>query len=191
MIIEDGTGAGKTLKVDSNNQAHVFAASEPYQGFISRVDKGAFVFSTGFLTISNTASENAVLYIKYTGNKYLRIQQVRSCGNAMDSYNKVVLRSNPTGGTIISDASAAYSTNMNLESNADFNGLVYVGGNSKTQTGGTWMTQFIDHLAGHSLQGYSGGLILGKNDSIVFTMQPGASGDCCMEVQAYESEKVL
>lgn len=188
MIIEDGTGNGNNAKVDSENNLHVYASSEPVAGYVSRRNKSAFVVASDFITVSNTSIFSGLLYIKYTGSKILHIDRVRVCSNA-GAYVQSKIIKNPTAGTLISGAIPAKLTNMNFSSSNVFSGLCYVGSSGSTVTDGDLFSNFTNKSPGHSVQEYSSAFILNQNSCIALVCKPDATMDICVEIQIYEDQE--
>lgn len=191
MILQDGTGSGSQLKVNQLNRAEVQATSQTRIADISAREEQAYTIASGFISLTTTASFSGVLWIKNTdaeGRDFF-IEHIRVCGTgsgtmAMEDVQCVVYR-NPTTGTLISGASAAYKANNNFGSANEFNGLAYKGADANTITNGDWFTQFTTHIPGHSVVDFNDSIILPKNASIGFALKPSAACEICMEVNGH------
>ena len=103
-IIQDGTGSGNTLEIDSNNHAHVMGFNEDYETY-EMMKGGGYSISTG--AISVTSGTSAVLFIKNGSSENYLINALRgSFGIGTSSNIKVEIIKNPTSGTIVDNASA-------------------------------------------------------------------------------------
>src|SRR5210317_1734856 len=153
--IIDGTGSSYQAKVDNKNRLSTFAISEGKIGDASK-DGDSFVLASDFISLTTTASFNALMYIKNDSNKDLLIQTIRSCSDATGTLQFRLLR-NPTAGTIVSDANVADQLAANFGSNREFEGLAYsASADGKTFTDGDDFTQYINRSPGHSIEDYRG-----------------------------------
>ena len=181
LIIEDGTGSGNKAKVE-DNKLQVESVSVPKVSDVSEYEGAAFVLATlDFVTLTNV-QEHAVFYLKYTGDKKLHINKIRTCGTGVQKW---LLYKGSTGGTIVSSGTSVGATNINLASSNILSTTAYRGADSLTQTGGTVFENWINN-GGHSEEDLNGALILGKNDVIVLTCTNAATIDVCVRVQCYE-----
>lgn len=191
MIITDGTGSGSQMKVNDLNRAVVEATSQTRIADISARTEQAFTIASGFISLTTTASYSGVLWIKNTDTegRDMYIEHIRVCGTgngtmAMEAIQCIVYR-NPTTGTLISGASAAYKANNNFGSANEFNGLAYKGADANTITNGDWFTNFTTHIPGHSTVDFNDSIILPKNSSIGFALKPTVACEICMEVNCH------
>jgi hypothetical protein len=182
----DGTGNGYQAAVNSSNRLEVQAVTTPTTANISQRDGQCFIVASDFVSLTTTGSFNGIMYVKNTAtDKDLHIEKLRACGDGSGSVQLRVIK-NPTSGTLISDANSADINNANLSSAVAFSGLAYAASaDGKTVTDGTNFTQFISMLPGHTIQEYSGAIILGPGDSMAITAKPSASSNFCIEVQCY------
>ena len=140
MKIDDSTGSGHGLKINSNNEAHVFAIVE--SELESANDKGlAYNLNSGEVA-GITSGDASLIYFKNDESEVYIIDAIaiglRGFTGLSDMAVVEVIK-NPTGGDIISDATAA-----DMKSNANFGSsnalevgtLVYKGKNSGTITDG-------------------------------------------------------
>jgi hypothetical protein len=185
--ILDGKGSGKRAEVDTNNRLSTTAVTLTRAADNSSRHGDAFVVSTDFISMTNTGSFSAILYMKNTGTEDIFIKTLRTCtGGATMESTEVRLLKNPTAGTIVDDAIDASVTSMNLGSSNTLTGLYYKGSDSKTFTDGTHMTQFINHQPGHSTQEYDGALIVSKGQSLGIEIKVGAAADFCLELMCWQ-----
>lgn len=183
MKIEDGKGTGRLAQVDTNNRMLTQAAASTELHENSKTDAEVYMFSTGaFITISTTATETGILYIKNTNTtKDLFIHSIRTCGEVGQ---KVTLYKNPTGGTLVTDQTAAQTTNLNFKSSNIASADVYKGADTKTVSGGTWVGQHINGV-GHSTIDAGDAIILGRNDSLAVTFEVDSAGEVCAAIVGY------
>lgn len=141
IILKDGTGTGNQARVDANNRLRTYGVSETEQAHAAKEGR-AFNVNTGEITLTSD-SESALLYIKNNELKELHIESIVigtnvSTGGSSADAGLVTIESNPTGGTLISGASA-----VNINQNrriGDPNTLdvdAYKGTEGSTITGGT------------------------------------------------------
>lgn len=188
MIIQDGTGTGSQMKISKENKAVVEGTLQTRIADVSARLGQAYTISSGFITLTTTASFSGVLWIKNTDteDRDMFIEHIRVCGEAaaMEAVQAVVYR-NPTTGTLISNASSAYAQNNNFGSANAFNGLAYKGADANTITNGDWFTQFTTHVSGHSIVDFNDSIVLPKNSSIGIALKPSATMEVCMEINCH------
>lgn len=188
MILTDGTGSGSQLKINELNRIVGDCTSQTRIADISLRTGQAYTIATGFISLTTTASFSGILWIKNTDSegRNMLIEHIRVCGEsaAMEAVQCVVYR-NPTTGTLISNASAAYASNNNFGSANAFNGLAYKGADANTITNGDWFTNFTTHVSGHSIIDFNDSLIIPKNSSIGFALKPSNTMEICMEVNVH------
>lgn len=188
IVIKDGAGTGKSAKVDDDNRLLTATIAEPYNAHVSKEDGLSFILASDFVSLSTTGSFNGIMYIKNTSaSNNMFIQRIRVCGTETGSI-QCRLISNPTAGTLVSDANAADQLNANLSSSNQFSaqGLVYAAsGDGKTVTDGSNLSNFIIRSPGHGIQEYEGSIILGPGDSIALTCKPSAATTLCAEAQVF------
>ena len=186
---KDGTGGGYLAEVTESNMLKTESVSIKEISYESQRHGDAFVLNSGFISLTTTGAFNAIMYVKNTDteNKALFIEKLRVCGGlcAGASTMQVLLEANPTGGTLISDQTPGLSASANISSSREFGGLVYIGGDGKTVSGGFQLSNFQGHAPGHSIQEYEGALILSKNDSISIKLNPSVAMDVCIEIVCY------
>jgi len=132
----DGRGTGYRAQINKENQIETFSVIR--SELSSSLDHGkTWNLGTGYLTLTS-ANASDVLYIKNTGTIPLVIDLYvvlarASTGGSGDLLIDILR--NPTGGTVISDASLANAVNMNFGSNEQPDALFYKGAEGKTLTG--------------------------------------------------------
>lgn len=134
--IKDGTGKGYQLKVGSDNRAQVRSVSEAE--VIHAAESGlAYNMNTGLISISGDAT---LIYFKNNSeNQFIltgiALGMFEGITHSDDPY--ITLVRNPTGGDLISDATAiSMNQNRNFGSTNTANVNVYKGKVSGTVTGG-------------------------------------------------------
>ena len=110
-IIEDGKGGGKSAQVDSSNRLRTHAVSET-EALHSAEEGTAYNINTGLITITGDAT---LIYLKNNEENDFVINSValgsfEGITHSDDPYITIVR--NPTGGDLISDATAV-SMNQN------------------------------------------------------------------------------
>jgi len=142
-IIESGK-SGDTMEVDSKNRAHVLAVVID-EALEANGSGDAFNINTGAITLTN-ATDSAVLYVQNNETRDLHIRAIAigmktSTGGAAADMAEVTIVRNPTGGDIITDASAvAINSNRNYGSPKTLSVDAFKGDVDKTLSGGE------DHL---------------------------------------------
>jgi hypothetical protein len=136
-IIRDGAGKGNQLKVDANNRAHTQSVSES-EALHSAEQGDAYNLNTGLISVTGDAT---LCYIKNNEDQDLVIEAIalgsfEGITHSDDPY--ITLKRNPTGGDLISDATAvSMNANRNFGSNKTLTADVYKGKVGGTITGGT------------------------------------------------------
>lgn len=183
MKIEDGTGKGYEAAVDDDNRLKTASRSSADISFHAKDDGDAYIFSTGaFISITTTNTETGILYVKNSStSRNLIIHSIRTSGNQVQ---KIIVYKNPTGGTLISNASAGNKINTNLSSSNTADALTYKGADAVTCTGGTAMALNVNS-AGNSLLTYDDAIILGPLNSIAVTMEVPSAGIVAASVLGY------
>lgn len=185
MKIEDGTGAGYIAGVDSNNRLETFSIVESRAADISNRTGKSFLLASDFISLTTTASFNGIMYVKNNDDLSLYINAIRTCSDASGSAQIRIL-SNPTAGTLISDANDSDKLSSNLGSSETFGGLSYAAtGDGKTVTDGDQLSQFINRSPGHSIQQYNGSLVLPKGSSMAIVAKPSVATTLCVEIQCW------
>lgn len=136
MKIEDGTGKGYSLKVGSDNRAQVRAVSED-EGIHNGEGGRSYNFNTGLISITGDAT---LMYFKNNDSnnfivKAIALGSFDGITHSDDPYLTIVR--NPTGGDLISDATAiSMNQNRNFGSSKTATADIYKGKVSGTLTGG-------------------------------------------------------
>jgi len=156
-MITDGTGTGVKAKVNSENKLLVESVTET--AFENQAEEGnAFNLNTEDIVLDGGISgEQGLLYIKNNESSdleivgwFIGIRDADRTGATSDT-NLFKLIANPTGGTLISDASEAAVANRNLGSPRVFDVTAYkASGDGKTVTGGEATLLYQYHTAGRT-----------------------------------------
>ena len=192
--IQDGTGSSRKAGVNNENRLQTLSVVESRVSDVSGREGKSFILASGFISIGVATGDTfqAHTYIKNNSDDDLFIEAIRLCSTAgsggmnMEGFQTKLVK-NPTSGTIIGDAIEAPGINpSNLGSNQTFDGTVYVASASgKTFTDGSFMSNFTTHSPGHTIQIYSGALILSKGSSLGIELKPTAAGEVCSEIQCW------
>lgn len=136
MIFEDGRGTGSKARVDANNRLHVQSVQES-EALHGTEEGDAYNINTGLISITGDAT---LQYIKNNEDRDLVIEAIaigsfEGITHSDDPY--ITLVRNPTGGDLISDATAvSMNQNRNFGSNKTLTADNYKGKVSGTLTGG-------------------------------------------------------
>lgn len=135
-FIQDGTGKGYLVKVDSENR--IIARSVVQSEFDNSTStSNAFNINTEFLTITN-ATETPILYIKNNEDHDLIVEAwfIGTDVSVGSATRQSIMRvhPNPTGGTIISSGSNLSAINRSIGSSEELNAIIKLGGDAFTLT---------------------------------------------------------
>lgn len=168
IMIEDGTGSGKRVKVGNDNrlQARVVRETE----IVHATESGkSYNLNTGLISVSGDAT---LIYIKNNSDDQLVITNIALGAfdgiTHSDSPYITVIR-NPTGGDLISDATAVtMNQNRNFGSSNTATIDVYKGKASGTITGGNDIAILQTNKTGRSFFGID--FILTKGTSMAIKL---------------------
>lgn len=136
MRIEDGKGSGKDAQVDDQNRLRTHAITET-ENVHSAEEGNAYNLNTGLISITGDAT---MMYFKNNEEADFQIEAIAlgaSTGITHSASPYLTLVRNPTGGDIISDATAiAQNGNRNFGSSNTLLADVYKGKVGGTCTGG-------------------------------------------------------
>lgn len=172
MLIEDGTGAGYKCKVDALNRLHVESTSVPEA--VSQVYQGdAYNINTGNITFS---AAGTLLYIQNNEDQDLNIVAIAvgvGAGTTSD-IGEITLVRNPTGGDLISDATAvSMNQNRNFGSTKTLTANAYKGKSGGTLTGGNNIALFYQGSSGRLFASID--FVIPKGQSMAITYDPKLS----------------
>jgi hypothetical protein len=173
MILEDGRGTGRKVRIDGNNRMHTQTVTEP-EGIHSAEVGDAYNINTGDISFS---AAGTLLYIKNNEDKDLVVEAIAAgignTGTHSDIGNITIVR-NPTGGDLISDATAvSMNQNRNFGSNKTLTADAYKGKSAGTITGGNNIIQFYQGANGRLFATIN--LVIPKGGSIGISYDPNLS----------------
>ena len=182
MIIEDGTGTGQSVKVDDLNRFYTNGIEQNVANF-HNISGDRYNLNTDDITLTSD-SESVLMYIKNNDPRDLvvdAIVQILGASTGGSGNLKSYVYRNPTGGTIVSDATAiAIESNLNYGSNNTLTADIYAGAEGKTQTGGVKsLTSILTPPTTNIIS--VGDIILPKGQSIAVSIIP-QSGNTSMLV---------
>lgn len=138
--LRDGTGSGKLAKVNNNNRLYVNSISTDENQQATRTGR-SYNINSGEVTLTN-ATATPVIYLKNNENEDLHITAfaiglgTSANGDATIPVKITVVR-NPTGGTIVDNATAVdINSNRNYGSSSTLTVDCYKGATGNTMTGG-------------------------------------------------------
>lgn len=184
-MITDGTGGGYKAGVDSTNRLKV--ASTTDTSFEAACEDGrAFNLNTEDISLTGAVSgDQGLLYIKNNEagdlaliGWFIGIRNLDTTGRSGSDTHLFKLITNPTGGTLISDASAGYIANRTLGNPRTFDFDAYrATGPGKSVTGGdTIPVLYQYHTSGRTFGTVT--LILPRGSSLAITVDTyGANMD--------------
>lgn len=173
MKLIDGTGSGSQARVGTDNRLQVRAVSESEVIHFTE-DGEAYNFNTGLISITGDAT---LIYMKNTSNNNFVITDVaigsfEGITHSDDPY--ITLVRNPTGGDLISDATAvSINQNRNFGSSKTASANVYKGKVGGTLTGGN--SAAILQVTPGSRSIYPINFLLQKGSSIGITLTANRS----------------
>lgn len=135
MIIESGTGNGKSVAVTEDNYLRVSSRVLSIEQH-TILDGNAYNINTGDITLTS-ANESALLYLKNTGTQdWGNLGAIFLLGNSNVSGEDWVVKTyrNPTAGTLISSGTALEAFNRNFGSAKTLTGTVLSGLEGRTIT---------------------------------------------------------
>ena len=183
ILIRDGKGSGIAAEVDAKQRLATVSTAQTE--LVSATKTGnAYTISTGVLNLTS-ANESAVLYIKSTEDSDLVIHSITVEIGASTGGSGDVIQTNyilPTGGTLISDATAAITSNLNASSSNTLSATNFKGGEGKTVSGAIASSGFIRHLSQNDI--VPAGFIIPKGASLGLSLNPPA-GNTSLNVSVF------
>jgi hypothetical protein len=168
-ILEDGSGKGYKAKIDLDGRLHVDSVSTQ-RGEYNSIIGTSYNINTGAITLTNGATDNGVLYVKNNEDYDLIIDTLFYIfGNSTSGTGDmdVTVIRNPTGGTLISGASAvAINQNRNFGSSRTLDITAYKGSTGTTITGGDDILFTILNTGAQRVAVSAGAIVLQKGSSI-------------------------
>jgi hypothetical protein len=147
--IQDGTGSGKRVKVDSNNQLHTTSITRSNTQDAT-IKGNSYNINTGDIGLTST-TESAVLYFKsdeapVNGETAFVVDAIAIGIDSLGTTSgmaKITIVKNPTAGTIVTNAVAVdMNENRNFGSSNSLDSIIYKGVEGDTFTDGTDIAQF-------------------------------------------------
>lgn len=145
MRVTSGTGKPYDLRVNANNEAHVYAVTETAAEFANR-NGDAYNINTGIITLTD-AVDTPVLYLKNNETRDLHVtaevvgMDTSTGGTATETVKITVVR-NPTTGTIITST----PTNVDIKSNRNYGSSNTLSADAYKGATGDTMTDGDDHI---------------------------------------------
>jgi len=178
MRIDDGIGRGYQALVDSDNRLAVQSITRSEH--LDAAEKGlGYFFTSGAISLTTTASESGLFYIKNTSANDFHIESVEftSSQSGVWSFYK-----NTTSGTLVSGAVAGTVTNANFTSANVFVGDVYKGADANTITDGT---AFHVHIGSEDDIELGGAMVLESDNSMAIGFNPDAAATVSINILGY------
>lgn len=171
--ILDGTGSGLKAKVSADNRLQVRAVSE--EEIIHNGELGnSYNFNTGNISLGADAT---LIYLKNNSDNNFILESIIMAidsGITYASFPYITAVRNPTGGDLITDATAiSMNQNRNFGSSKTAEVNVYKGKSAGTLTGGDNIALFQVSQTGRSV--YPVSFVLPKGSSIGITLDLNAS----------------
>lgn len=178
MIIENGKGNGNKLEINSRNEAKVFAVQET-EAQASAENGDAYNINTGDIAC---AGDTTLVYFKNDEDTDVIIEAIAVGvrGSTITDQATVTVIRNPTGGDIISDATAVdMNGNRNFGSSKTLKTttLAYKGKQGGTITGGADLIQF--YMGNNSRLFASINLEIPRGSSMAIKIEGTTTGGNC------------
>ena len=176
MKINDGTGSGYDVKIDSNNRLHIDGVVRSEREQAALVGN-CYNISTGPITLTS-ASASAVFYMDYSDAFPFVIEEILiilggTTGGAGDA--QVEILKNPTTGTIIDNAVTINTLeNRDFSSSKTVSGNLYNGAEGYTLTDGTSFAKTTRSSFGTVIAFDAAPIVLRKGNSIGIKYTPPA-----------------
>ena len=173
MKLDDGTGSGNQAKIDGNKRVHTQSVTESEALHATEVGDG-YNINTGLISITG---DSTLIYVKNNEDQELVVEAIalgsfEGITHSDDPY--ITLVRNPTGGDLISDATAvSMNQNRNFGSSKTLTVDAYKGKVSGTLTGGNDIAIFQVVPGGRSF--YTIDFIIPKGSSIGIKLTANAS----------------
>lgn len=182
--IEDGSSR-ETLSIGTDRRLKTRAITQSEQD-AAGVDGDSYNVNTGDMTLTTTG-ESAVLYIKNDETRDLIIDSIviiLGSHATTDGDCGVVIERNPTGGTIVDNATAvSINTNRNFGSSNTLSVTAYKGTEGYTLTGadGDYISTIVKTPVRSALEIST---LVPQGKSIGVLLTPGGSGNVICQVAA-------
>ena len=175
MKIQDGTGTGNEVKIDSNKRMHTQAVTETESQHAAEVGD-AYNISTGQIAFTGNGT---LLYIKNNDERDIAVESIAIGTDGGGTYTSslrpfVTIVRNPTAGDLITDATdAPDNVNRNFGSTKTLTADAYKGKQGGTLTGGDSLGIFQTSQAGRDY--FEINMVIPKGSSIAITATNGLS----------------
>jgi hypothetical protein len=179
VTVKDGTGTGRTMKIDDNNRIAALSVGQSISEAAGQ-EGDTYNYNTGIITLT-TANKSAVAYLANNSSDNLAIQSVgfmfgNSAGGSGDLIANIT--KNPKSGSIITNAvPVKIFENKNAASSRNFNISDvprYKGAEGDDITDGTdWYESILSGAARPYVIG-TGDLIIAAGTSIAIEVTPPA-----------------
>lgn len=183
MVIKDGTGTGKQVAVTQHNKLVTIAVSEAISAHHAFSGDGYNV-NIGTLALT-TADKSAIYYLKNNEDNPLIITgffYLLGNSNITGVDTLVQIERNPTGGTVVTDATIIAPVNRDFGSNNTLTVSSFSGGQGKTLTGSSQIAlESIFSSVGRKAVPV-GAIVLRKGNSVGITITP-PTGNTGMNIQ--------
>ena len=178
MRIEDGTGKGYELGIDSTNRALTRATTESQQLEGAKLGK-SYQIGSGHATLTS-ANDSALIYIKNNEDDDLVINALSLSSGAMTGATPtnylVTIYANSTG---LSTSTPGGGVNNNFGSNRSLATSITIGAEAATVTGGNIVGQF--YVQSNSFFTKSAAWVFPKGATLAVSIQP-ATGNTSFSV---------
>ena len=174
IMIEDGTGSGKTAKIDENNRLLTYAVTRTDPLYFNEEEQTVFkaiVFVTPHSVNPSIEENTYFFYIKNTSEEDLHINRFRQWSESNEIIDIYVnVSGTPVGGTEV------VSVNSNLGSGNQAEGTFLKGSGITGLSGGILIGR-SRIPSSHDIQelAYESTLILAKNNNIVLSTPLGGN----------------
>lgn len=193
MKIEDGTGKGYEVKVNSENRMQTSAITEASSLHASE-NENAYNINSGQVSFTG---DGTLIYLQNNENKDLVVEAMAVGTDGGGTYTSslrpfITILRNPTAGDLISDATAvSHNVNRNFGSSASLTAAAYKGKQGGTITGGSEFGILQTSSIGRDF--FTINIIIPKGSSIAIKTTNGlASGTakiyCALIVYLKDSE---
>lgn len=172
--IKDGTGSGYLAKVSADNKLEVDSVVTSSFTNASIIGIGTNIV-TSVISLT-TANESGVFYAKNTSASYDLVCEsfavgVGKANGTVSNPSLIRIYANPTGGTLISNATAiSINNNRNFAKVGAFSGLLYEGTEGATVTGASQVATLFQNHSGRLLASLN--FVVPENNSVALTVQP-------------------
>jgi len=168
-IIKDGTGNGNTVKVGGQNRLHTHGLNASIEEVATMHGNSFDVFTD--ITTLRSADASALIYIKNNEEDDICIRSVSLALDASTGATnaaRIKICINPTGGTLLTDATDANMINRRFGDSETLDVTTYQGEEGKTHTGSDCVIETIT-AAGVFTTNY----IIPKGASVSLSVEPG------------------